>query len=147
MEFAARWAAFDIRFEAYGKDIMDSVRINDWVADSILGFHHPHHVKYEMFLDKSGRKISKSLGNVLTAQRWLEFGSAKSILLLLYKRIAGARELGLDDIPSLMNEYNEIEDVYFGRTKLDNAQQSWQRHGGCTNTSTCLIPPSGPACM
>ena len=26
VEFAARWNAFDIRFEAYGKDIMDSVK-------------------------------------------------------------------------------------------------------------------------
>ncbi|MBA4437431.1 MAG: lysine--tRNA ligase [Nitrosopumilaceae archaeon] len=120
VEFAARWAAFDIRFEAYGKDIMDSVKVNDWVADEILDFPHPHHVKYEMFLDKGGKKISKSLGNVLTAQRWLEFGSPKSILLLLYKRITGARELGVEDIPSLMNEYNELEDINFGRIKVDN---------------------------
>ena len=60
VEFGARWQAFDIRFEAYGKDIMDSVRVNDWVADEILGYPHPLHVKYEMFLDKSGKKISKS---------------------------------------------------------------------------------------
>ena len=120
VEFAARWAAFDIRFEAYGKDIMDSVKVNDWVADEILQFPHPHHVKYEMFLDKGGKKISKSLGNVLTAQRWMEFGSPKSILLLLYKRITGARELGLEDIPSLMSEYNELEDIFFGRIKVDN---------------------------
>ena len=120
VEFAARWSAFDIRFEAYGKDIMDSVKVNDWVADEILQFPHPHHVKDEMFLDKGGKKISKSLGNVLTAQRWMEFGSPKSILLLLYKRITGARELGLEDIPSLMSEYNELEDIFFGRIKVDN---------------------------
>ncbi|MGI0027487.1 MAG: lysine--tRNA ligase, partial [Nitrosopumilaceae archaeon] len=65
VEFAARWQAFDVRFEAYGKDIMDSVKVNDWVADEILQFPHPHHVKYEMFLDKGGKKISKSLGNVV----------------------------------------------------------------------------------
>ena len=120
VEFAARWSAFDIRFEAYGKDIMDSVKVNDWVADEILNYPHPHHVKYEMFLDKGGKKISKSLGNVITAQKWLEFGNSKSILLLLYKRITGARELGFDDIPSLMSEYNELEDIYFGRIKVDN---------------------------
>ncbi|HKC78713.1 MAG TPA: lysine--tRNA ligase, partial [Nitrosopumilaceae archaeon] len=59
VEFAARWQAFDVRFEAYGKDIMDSVKVNDWVSDEILQFPHPHHVKYEMFLDKGGKKISK----------------------------------------------------------------------------------------
>jgi len=120
VEFAARWQAFDIRFEAYGKDIMDSVKVNDWVSDEILEFPHPHHVKYEMFLDKGGKKISKSLGNVVTSQRWLTYGTPKSILLLLYKRITGARELGFEDIPALMDEYNELENIYFGKTKVDN---------------------------
>jgi len=120
VEFAARWKAIDIRFEAFGKDIMDSVKVNDWVSDEILGFPHPHHVKYEMFLDKSGKKISKSLGNVITSQKWLRYGTTKTILLLLYKRITGARELGFEDIPVLMDEYNELENIYFGKTKVDN---------------------------
>jgi lysyl-tRNA synthetase class 1 len=140
VEFAARWTAFDIRFEAYGKDIMDSVKVNDWVSDEILGFSHPHHVKYEMFLDKGGKKISKSLGNVITAQKWLEFGSPKSILLLLYKRITGARELGFEDIPSLMNEYNELEDIYFGRIKVDN-QAKVVKSKGLYEYVNLLDPP------
>jgi len=140
VEFAARWAAFDIRFEAYGKDIMDSVKVNDWVADEILGIPHPHHVKYEMFLDKGGKKISKSSGNVITAQKWLEFGNSKSILLLLYKRITGARELGFDDIPSLMNEYNELEDTYFGRIKIDN-QAKLTKLKGLYEYVNLLNPP------
>ncbi len=77
VEFAARWQAFDIRFEAYGKDIMDSVKVNDWVSDEILGFPQPYHVKYELFLDKSGKKISKSLGNVVTSQKWLNYGTVE----------------------------------------------------------------------
>ena len=144
VEFAARWAAFDIRFEAYGKDIMDSVKVNDWVADEILKFAHPHHVKYEMFLDKGGKKISKSLGNVITAQKWLEFGSPKSILLLLYKRITGARELGFEDIPSLMNEYNELEDIYFGRIKVDNVAKL-TKSKGLYEYVNLLSPPKIPS--
>ncbi|MDH3501551.1 MAG: lysine--tRNA ligase [Nitrosopumilus sp.] len=140
VEFAARWAAFDIRFEAYGKDIMDSVKVNDWISDEILNYPHPHHVKYEMFLDKGGKKISKSLGNVVTAQKWLEFGDPKSILLLLYKRITGARELGFEDIPSLMNEYNELEDVFFGRIKVDN-QAKLIKSKGLYEYVNLLDPP------
>jgi lysyl-tRNA synthetase, class I len=120
VEFAARWQALDIRFEAYGKDIMDSVRVNDWVADEILGYSHPLHVKYEMFLDKSGKKISKSAGNVLTPQMWLRYGTPESILLLLFKRITGTRHVGLDDVPALMDEYDYYEDIYFGKIKEDN---------------------------
>jgi lysyl-tRNA synthetase class 1 len=120
VEFAARWQALDIRFEAYGKDIMDSVRVNDWVANEILGFAHPLHVKYEMFLDKGGKKISKSAGNVLTPQMWLRYGTPESILLLLFKRITGTRHIGLNDIPVLMDEYDLYEDVYFGKANEDN---------------------------
>jgi lysyl-tRNA synthetase, class I len=120
VEFAARWQALDIRFEAYGKDIMDSVKINDWVAEEILGYRHPLHVKYEMFLDKSGKKISKSAGNVLTPQMWMRYGTPESILLLLYKRITGTRHVGLDDVRSLMDEYDLLEDKFFGKIKEDN---------------------------
>ena len=129
VEFAARWQAFDVRFEAYGKDIMDSVKVNDWVADEILRFPHPHHVKYEMFLDKGCKKISKSLGNVVTSQAWLKYGTPKSILLLLYKRITGTREVGFEDIPALMDEYNELENIYFGKIKLDNETKTIRAKG------------------
>jgi len=119
-EFAARWRALDIRFEAYGKDIADSVKINDWISDNILKFPHPYHVRYEMFLDKSGKKISKSVGSTLTPQVWLRYGTPQSLLLLLYKRIIGIRRIGIEDIPRYMDEYDWLEDLYFGKIKLDN---------------------------
>ena len=149
VEFAARWTAFDVRFEAYGKDIMDSVKVNDWVAENILGFAHPHHAKYEMFLDKGGKKISKSEGNVLTAQRWLEFATPQSVLLLLYKRIAGARELGISgDVPSLMDEFNELEDIYFGkrvRKDLKNNPAKLAKSKGLYLYANLLNPPQEPS--
>jgi len=144
VEFAARWQAFDIRFEAYGKDIMDSVKVNDWVSDEVLGFPHPHHVKYEMFLDKGGKKISKSLGNVVTSQKWLTYGTPESIILLLYKRITGARELGFEDIPGLMDEYNELENIYFGKTKVDN-EAKLVKSKGLYEYVNLLNPPKNPS--
>ncbi|RPJ30093.1 MAG: lysine--tRNA ligase [Nitrosopumilales archaeon] len=123
VEFAARWSSLDIRFEAYGKDIMDSVRVNDWVSDVVLHYAHPLHVKYEMFLDKGGKKISKSTGNVLTPQIWLRYGTPQSLLLLLFKRITGTRQVGIDDIPTLMEEYDICEDIYFGKKKEDNEEK------------------------
>jgi lysyl-tRNA synthetase class 1 len=119
VEFAARWSALNIRFEAYGKDIMDSVKVNDWVADNILNYAHPLHVRYEMFLDKSGRKISKSAGNVFTPQLWLRYGTAESLMLLLFKRIAGTRHVGVEDIPRLEDEYDRLEDTYFNSSRID----------------------------
>lgn len=144
VEFAARWQAFDIRFEAYGKDIMDSVKVNDWVADEILGFQHPTHVRYEMFLDKGGKKISKSLGNVVTSQAWLRYGNPKSILLLLYKRITGTREVGFDDIPALMEEYHELENVYFGKIKVENEAKTTKMKGLYEYVNLLNPPKSQP---
>ena len=122
VEFASRWRAFGIRFEAYGKDIADSVKVNDWVSDNILNYAHPLHVRYEMFLDKGGKKISKSAGNVLTPQHWLRYGTSKSIMLLLFKRIAGTRHVGIEDIPRLEDEYDRLEDLYFSNTASNDMQ-------------------------
>ena len=144
MEFAARWQAFDIRFEAYGKDILDSVRINDWVSDEILQFPHPMHIKYEMFLDKGGKKISKSSGNVLTPQTWLKYGTPESLLLLLYKRISGTRHIGVDDVPNLMDEYDFYEDVFFGVVREDNTAKRTKLRGIYEYIHQ-LKPPTSPS--
>jgi lysyl-tRNA synthetase, class I len=114
-EFAARWKALDVRFEAYGKDIADSVKINDRICREVLCFEPPSHAKYEMFLDKGGKKISKSAGNVFTPQVWFQYGSPQSLLLLMLKRFVGTRTLDVSDIPAYMNELDSIEDVYFGK--------------------------------
>jgi len=144
VEFAARWQAFDVRFEAFGKDIMDSVRINDWVSSEVLGFHHPLHIKYEMFLDKGGKKISKSAGNVLTPQMWLSYGSPESLLLLLYKRISGTRHVSIEDIPNLMDEYDLYEDIYFDKIKEKNKNKATKIKGIYEYVNN-LNPPTIPS--
>ena len=143
VEFAARWQAFDIRFEAYGKDILDSVRINDWISDEILQFSHPTHIKYEMFLDKGGKKISKSSGNVLTPQTWLGYGTKESLLLLLYKRISGTRHISIEDVPNLMDEYDFLEDIFFGSIIEENFLKRTKLRGIYEYIHQ-LKPPSGP---
>ncbi|HTY74333.1 MAG TPA: lysine--tRNA ligase [Candidatus Nanoarchaeia archaeon] len=121
-EFAARWKALDIRFEAYGKDIADSVRINDRICREVLCFEPPNHAKYEMFLDKGGKKISKSAGNVFTPQVWFNYGSPQSLLLLMLKRFVGTRTLDVSDIPAYMNEMDSLEDVFFGKKPMNEKE-------------------------
>jgi lysyl-tRNA synthetase class 1 len=144
VEFAARWQAFDIRFEAYGKDILDSVKVNDWISDEILEFAHPMHVKYEMFLDKGGKKISKSSGNVLTPQTWLRYGTEESLLLLLYKRVSGTRHVSIEDVPNLMDEYDFFEDMYFGTVTEDNTAKR-TKIMGIYEYIHHLQPPKAPS--
>lgn len=120
VEFAARWTALGITFEALGKDIADSVKVNDAICREILKFEPPVHITYEMFLDKGGKKISKSIGNVFTPQVWLQYGSPQSLMLLMFKRFEGTRELGVDDIPKYMDEVDNLEEFYFSKgTKAD----------------------------
>ena len=143
-EFAARWKALDIRFEAYGKDIADSVRVNDRICQEILGFPPPLHAKYEMFLDKSGRKISKSLGNVFTPQVWFRYGSPQSLMLLTLKRFVGTRTLDVTDIPQYMNELDELEDIYFGKKKIGDEKEK-AKLAGLYKYCWVLKPPEKPS--
>ncbi|MEM1507909.1 MAG: lysine--tRNA ligase [Candidatus Bathyarchaeia archaeon] len=128
-EFAARWRALDIRFEAYGKDLTDSVKVNDRISREILGYEPPLHARYELFLDKSGRKISKSTGNVLTPQLWLKYGSPQSLLLLTLKRFVGTRNISISDVPRYMNEFDYLEDIYFGRIKTSDKREETKLKG------------------
>jgi lysyl-tRNA synthetase class 1 len=139
VEFAARWAAFDIRFEAYGKELTDSVKINDWVAEKVLGYPPPYHARYELFQDKSGRKISKSVGNLVTPIDWLEFASPQSLRLLMYKRIVGARNVSLEDIPVYMDDFDDLEEYYFSKRRDPN-QLKDARLRGLYEYTMLLIP-------
>jgi lysyl-tRNA synthetase class 1 len=114
-EFAVRWKALDIRFEAFGKEVADSVRINDRICREILKWEPPVHAVYELFLDKGGKRLSKSAGNVFTPQAWFKYGSPQSLMLLLLKRFVGARALDVTDIPAYMDELDGLEDLYFGK--------------------------------
>ncbi len=144
VEFSARWAAFDIRFEAHGKELTDSVRINDWICDNVLSFPHPYHVVYELFQDKGGRKISKSVGNLVLPQKWLSLASPQSLLLVYFKRIIGARNISEEDIPAYMDEFDNLEDLYFGRVKEPNKAKE-ARLKGLYYYAYLRNPPSGPS--
>jgi lysyl-tRNA synthetase class 1 len=141
-EFAARWKALDIRFEAFGKDIADSVTINDRICREVLCFEPPSHARYEMFLDKGGKKISKSAGNVFTPQVWFRYGSSPSLLLLMLKRFVGTRTLDVSDIPAYMNELDYLEDVYFGKKQA--GEKEAVRLRGLFEYCYAAKPPAKP---
>ena len=143
VEFGARWHALDIRFEAYGKDIADSVYVNDAICREIFNWEPPMHVQYEMFVDRGGRKISKSAGNVFTPQVWYRYGSKESLNLLIFKRFVGTKSGSVEDIPVHMDELDELEDVYFGRRKPKNPQE-YYKLTGLYEYAHLLRPPKEP---
>ncbi|RLG54705.1 MAG: lysine--tRNA ligase [Thermoproteota archaeon] len=106
-EFAARWAALGISFEPHGKDITDSFRVNARICKEILKFDPPLTIVYEMFLDRTGSKISKSKGNVITPQQWLRYSPPEVLRMLMFKRYKGTRAISLEMIPTYINELEE----------------------------------------
>jgi len=143
VEFAARWHALDIRFEAYGKDIADSVHVNDAICREIFNWEPPMHIQYEMFVDRGGRKISKSAGNVFTPQVWYRYGSKESLNLLIYKRFVGTKSGSVEDIPVHMDELDDLEDVYFGKRKVKDELERYKL-AGLYEYSHMLEPPEEP---
>lgn len=124
VEFAARWKALDIHYEAYGKDILESVKCNDVICKEILGREPPVHSFYELFTERGGKKISKSKGNVFTPQMWMDVASPESLRLLFMKRLGTTRVVDLNTIPSLMDEVDELQDFYFSGKKQKNEKEA-----------------------
>ncbi len=123
VEFAARWRALKVNFEAFGKDILDSVRVNDAISREILNFEPPVHALYELFVEKGGERISKSKGNVFTPQVWLKYGSPESMRLLMLKRLNYTRVVNPQEIPKLMEEVDYLANVYFGEEEIQNERE------------------------
>lgn len=144
-DFAARWDALKINFEAYGKDLTDSVKVNDRICQEILGYAPPYHVRYELFLEKGGKKISKSRSalDVLTPQKWFKYAPPSSLNLLMFKRITGARNLGVEDIPTYVNELDHLEEAYFSIRKVSD-EKELAKLKGLYEYSYFLKPPSAP---
>jgi lysyl-tRNA synthetase class 1 len=143
-EFAARWEALKINFEAFGKELTDSVRVNDRICQEILGYPAPFHVRYELFLGKGGKKISKSRSaDILTPQQWFKYAPPTSLNLLMFKRITGARNIGVEDIPTYVNELNQLEEIYFGLKQIPDEKES-SKLRGLYEYSWLLRPPRSP---
>ncbi len=144
VEFAARWSALKINYEAYGKDLTESVKANDRIMEEVLGEPSPYHTRYEHFIDKTGAKLSKSTGNVIAPQLWLRYGPSQSLFLLMFKRTIGARPVWLKDVPTYIAELDELEDIYFGKRTVKDQKELAKLRGlyeYCWN----LTPPASPS--
>ena len=139
-EFAARWAALDIRFEAYGKDIADSVKVNDWICENVLKPRLRTTPPTSSSRTRPVRKIAKSVGNVLTPQEWLTYASPDSLRLLMFKRIVGARNISVDDVPTYMDEFDELEAYYFSKQRDPNTMKDAKQRGLYEYTVLTSVP-------
>ena len=104
VDWAMRWYALDIDFEMYGKDLIESAILSSKII-KLIGKSNPSGFAYELFLDEKGEKISKSKGNGITIDQWLEYASPESLSLYMYQNPKRAKKLYREIVPKAVDEY------------------------------------------
>ena len=107
VDWAMRWVALGVDYEMAGKDLIDSVMLSGRIA-RVLGARPPEGFNYELFLDAEGTKISKSKGNGLTIEEWLDYGPPESLALYMFQSPRKAKRLHFDVIPRAIDEYADF---------------------------------------
>ncbi len=83
--------ALGVDYEMSGKDLTDSVTQSGKIVRA-LGGRPPEGMIYELFLDENGEKISKSKGNGLTIDEWLNYGTEESLGFYLFREPKSAKQ-------------------------------------------------------
>jgi len=139
-DFGARWAALGVDFEMYGKDHSTNTPIYDAICE-ILGQPAPHHFTYELFLDETGQKISKSSGNGISIDEWLSYAATESLSYFMYGKPKTAKRLYFDVIPKAVDEYHQQLRTYPGQTvEQQLANPVYHIHNGDVPESTMVVP-------
>merc|ERR1712078_543507 len=63
---------------------------------------------YELFLDEKGEKISKSKGNGITIDQWLEYASPESLSLYMYQNPKRAKKLYKEIVSKTVDDYLDL---------------------------------------
>lgn len=130
VDWGMRWTAFDVDYEMSGKDLIDSVKLSSQIC-KILGGRPPEGFNYELFLDADGMKISKSKGNGLTIEEWLQYAPEESLSYFMYQSPRKAKRLYFDVIPRAVDEYLNFLEKFPEQSidqKLNNPV--WHVHNG-----------------
>ena len=130
VDWAMRWYALDVDFEMYGKDLIESAILSSKII-KLLGKNNPAGFAYELFLDEKGEKISKSKGNGITIDQWLEYASPESLSLYMYQNPRRAKKLFKEIVPKAVDEYLD----FIQKSKSQNELQlllnpAWHVHNG-----------------
>ena len=130
VDWAMRWYALDIDFEMYGKDLIESAILSTKII-KLLGKQNPSGFAYELFLDEKGEKISKSKGNGITIDQWLEYASPESLSLFMYQNPKRAKKLFKEIVPKAVDEYLDLIE----KSKKQDARELllnplWHVHNG-----------------
>ena len=140
VDWAMRWYTFDVDYEMYGKDLIESAILSSKICKT-LGKKNPNGFAYELFLDDKGEKISKSKGNGITIEQWLKYASPESLALYMYQNPKRAKKLYADVVPKAVDEYLTCIDKFDeqdDKNKLLNPV--WHIHNGKPPKEKSIMP-------
>ena len=140
VDWAMRWYTFDVDYEMYGKDLIESAILSSKICKT-LGKKNPNGFAYELFLDEKGEKISKSKGNGITIEQWLKYASPESLALYMYQNPKRAKKLYADVVPKAVDEYLICIDKFDqqdDKNKLLNPV--WHIHNGEPPKEKSIMP-------
>ncbi len=140
VDWAMRWYAFEVDYEMYGKDLIESAILSSKICQ-VLGKRSPNGFAYEMFLDEKGEKISKSKGNGITIEQWLEYASPESLSLFMYQNPKRAKKLYTDVVPKAVDEYLSSIDK-FSEQDIQHGLLNpvWHIHNGKPPKEKSIMP-------
>jgi len=140
VDWAMRWYAFDVDYEMYGKDLIESAILSGKICKT-LGKKSPNGFAYEMFLDEKGEKISKSKGNGITIEQWLKYASPESLSLYMYQNPKRAKKLYTDVVPKAVDEYLTCIDKFSSQDdKQKLLNPVWHIHNGNPPKEKSIMP-------
>ncbi len=140
VDWAMRWYAFDVDYEMYGKDLIESAVLSSKICQT-LGKKSPNGFAYEMFLDEKGEKISKSKGNGITIDQWLNYASPESLSLYMYQNPKRAKKLYADVVPKAVDEYLTFIDKFEEQDDKEKILNPvWHVHNGNPPKEKSIMP-------
>ena len=104
IDWALRWYSYDIGYEMYGKDLIESAKLSGKIL-RLMGKQPPVGFFYELFLDEAGRKISKSVGKGLTIDSWTSYAPLESLLYYIFQNPKQAKRLYWGIVPRSVDDY------------------------------------------
>ena len=97
----------------------------------VMGGEPPTPFTYELVLDASGQKISKSKGHGLTIDEWLRYAPPESLGQFMYNQPTRAKRLYFDQIPRAVDEYLQNADRGLATAMPEvAANPAWHIHAG-----------------
>lgn len=129
-DWGMRWSVLGVDYEMSGKDLIPSVDLGNKIC-RVLGSRPPEGFNYELFLDDKGQKISKSKGNGLSVEEWLEYAPPESLALFMYSKPRAAKRLYFDVIPRAVDDYLTFVERFPAEAPAQQLENpAWHIHNG-----------------